>query len=108
MQRRVKDEAIGAFEVVEADTKMARQELTTALQDEATLAADTLGHIDYKERVDMFSHFLAESGDERAAADCQGSMHSLLEGRGVLKSVLNDIEKTKAQYAKAKAKPSAA
>jgi hypothetical protein len=106
MKRRAEDKAIGAFKVVKADAKMAREEMTAVLQTDAAKAADTLGHIDYKVRVDMLSHFLAEGGDVTAAADCQENMHELLEKRGVLKSVLNQIDKAKAQYARAK--PSAA
>jgi hypothetical protein len=99
---RLEKEAIGAFRVLEPDTKLAREELIAVLQTESAIAADTLGHIDYKDRVDFLSHFLAEGGDVGAAADCQSSMQELLAGRGVIKPVLDSIEKQKAQYAKAK------
>ena len=102
MKLRAEDKAIGAFKVVEADVKMAHEELTAVLQTEAVRAADTLGHIDYKNRVDMLSHFMAEGGDVTAAANCQNELHKLLSGRGVLKSVLAQIEKEKAHYKKAK------
>jgi hypothetical protein len=102
MQLRVDGKAIGAFKVVKSDTKMAREELTAVLQTDAAKAADTLGHIDYKERVDMLSHFLFEGGDVTAAAQCQDHMHDLLKERGVLKSVLKQIDTEKAHYVKAK------
>ena len=102
MKLRAEDKSIGAFKVVEPDTRMAREELTAVLQTEASRAADTLGHIDYKNRVDMQSHFLAEGGDVAAAAHCQDEMQTLLTGRGVLKSVLDQIEIEKTQYTKAK------
>jgi hypothetical protein len=50
----------------------------------------------------MLSHFLFEAGDVTAAADCQGHMHDLLQERGVLKSVLKQIDAEKAHYVKAK------
>jgi hypothetical protein len=106
MQMRADGKAIGDFKVIKPDTKMAREELTAVLQTDAAKAADTLGHIDYKERVDMLSHFLFESGDATAATQCQSDMHDLLQERGVLKSVLKQIDTEKAHYAKAK--PSAA
>ena len=102
MQMRADGKAIGAFKLVKPDTKMAREELTAVLQTDAVKAADTLGHIDFKERVDMLSHFLSEGGDVTAAAQCQGDMHDLLQERGVLKSVLKQIDTEKAHYVKAK------
>ena len=102
MQMRADGKAIGAFDVIKPDTKMAREELTAVLQTDAAKAADTLGHIDYKQRVDMLSHFLFESGDAAAATQSQSDMHDLLKERGVLKSVLKQIDTEKAHYAKAK------
>jgi len=99
---RADGKAIGDFKVIKPDTKMAREEMTAVLQTDAAKAADTLGHIDYKERVDMLSHFLFEGGDVTAAAQCQDDMHDLLHKRGVLKSVLKQIDTEKAHYVKAK------
>jgi hypothetical protein len=107
MQMRAEDKSIGKFKVIKADTKKACKEMTTVLQKEAARAADMLGHIEYKQHVDMLSHFLAEAGDTSRAASCQHDMHSLLEKRGVLKSVLSGIDKQRAQYTR-KTKTSAA
>lgn len=102
MRMRADGKAIGDFKVIKPDTKMAREEMTAVLRTDAAKAADTLGHIDYKERVDMLSHFLFEGGDVTAAAQCQDEMHDLLHKRGVLGSVLKQIDTEKAHYVKAK------
>jgi hypothetical protein len=72
--------------------------LAPALSAETDTAAETLGHIDYKQYVDSFSSFLASTGDKSGAAKAQGVLHSTLSARGVLKDVLKNIRDAQKGY----------
>lgn len=92
----------GAFKVTQAKPTAARKELMAALIDKSTEAVDTIGHIDYNQQVAQFSDFLAQKGDPAAAGQCLQGLHKTLSARGVLGSVLNDIETRRQSYASKK------
>jgi hypothetical protein len=96
----VKDE--GKF-ITKAKSTSAQRELTKALTSNADSAAETLGHIDYERHVDGLCQLLAGAGETSKASECTSILHSTLTKRGVLKSVLDDIEERGTQYAKGKA-----
>ncbi|HIB67891.1 MAG TPA: hypothetical protein EYO33_23045 [Phycisphaerales bacterium] len=63
-------------------------------------AAETLGHIDYKNTVDRLSKGLVQADSPNLAAEAQGALHNALSNRGVLTGVLKDIDKTRKAYLK--------
>jgi hypothetical protein len=88
----------GRFEVLKAEPGKAKKTLDTALFGKADMAAETLGHVDYKYYVDRFSDALAKFGRHQDAAKCQAQMHKTLKSRKVLPRVLASIEKQGAAY----------
>jgi hypothetical protein len=92
----------GRFTVSAAKVNDARRELSAALTAKPTLAAETLGHIDYKYYVDAFSDWLAQRGDGPAAAKSQNDMYKTLSARKVLSTVLDEIRKRAGSYQQAK------
>ncbi len=89
----------GKIQVVKAETGAADKQLSTALLEKPDESAKTLGHIDYKYYVDSFSEFVAEEGDAKQAAQAQGEMQKTLSKRGVLPSVLEEIDDRQKIYA---------
>lgn len=59
-----------------------------ALVARAAQAAETLGHIDYREAMETLSGALAEAGDDKQAVKVQQTLIDTMEKRGVLKSVI--------------------
>lgn len=90
----------GKFQISKAKPSEAREQMIAVLTDDASAAADTFGHIDYKSHVDDLSEFLHHSGDSAAAADCQATLHQTLTKRGVISTVLADSEKKMKTYGK--------
>jgi hypothetical protein len=90
--------------IVKTKPTEAKRELSDALLEDTNKAAETLGHIDYKNYVDQFSAFESEQGNEAAAAKSQTELYDTLSSRGVLKRVLDEIEDRRSTYAPAKAK----
>lgn len=92
-----------AVEVVGPKEKDAERSLEKALFEKASVAVETLGHIDYKWYVDQYSQWLADQGRHKDAADKQGKLHETMSarkvnGRGVLESVLGDIENERKDF----------
>jgi hypothetical protein len=77
----------------------AAEELHHALLDDADAAAETLGHIGYEHSVDELTEVFADEGNDRAAARCQATMGKVFERRGVLKRVVDRIERRSARLA---------
>jgi hypothetical protein len=77
----------------------AADELDRTLLSDADAAAETLGHIGYERSVDELTAVYADKGDDRAAARCQSSMGKVFESRGVLKRVVDRIERRGARLA---------
>ena len=72
--------------------------LTQALTDRPDAAAESLGHIAYRRSTEQLTSWLAEKGDEAAAATCQGVLYKTLanrqvRGRPVLPEVLKEVDK---------------
>jgi hypothetical protein len=71
----------------------ARQELTQALRGSGSdVAAESLGHVDYKNYVDKLTDLLERQGDTQEATKVQQEMKTLLEARNVLPRVLGEID----------------
>jgi len=79
--------------------KGAVESLGGALLTDPNAAAETLGHIGYEESVDELTAVYLGKGEERAAAACQVSMGKVFERRGVLKRVVDRIERRGARLA---------
>jgi hypothetical protein len=78
-------------------TKESIQLLNKALVDKPAVAAESLGHVDYKQYVDQSSEKLAELGSTDKAADLQNVLYETLSkrkvhGRKVLDQVLTEIK----------------
>jgi hypothetical protein len=66
----------GRIEVTAARPDAAREGLAAALLKDPRLAAETLGHADYRDYVDRFSQWLSGQNDPRAAAACRESLRA--------------------------------
>ena len=86
-------EAGGKFKVVKAKPEEARKQLDEALMKRDEVAAETLGHIEYRAYVDEYSDWLAANGDAAAAAKRQSELLSTLKARKVADWVLKAVEK---------------
>lgn len=75
--------------------------LQKALTADPGRAAETLGNITYKRRVDSMSAFLAEAGAPATAAASQQAMLAVFEERGVLTSVRANVAEQQQAYATA-------
>ena len=93
-------EAGGKIKVARARPDEARKQLGAALMKEEHVAAETLGHIEYRAYVDQFSDWLAAQGDRTAAAKCQSSLLSTLKERKVADWVLSAIQRKRDSYKK--------
>jgi len=93
-------EDAGKIKVVKAKADDARRDLKAALLEQADVAAETLGHVDYKFNVDQFSDWLADRGDAAAAAKTQGDLHKTLTSRHVAQWVLDRITQRRNSYKK--------
>jgi hypothetical protein len=93
-------EAGGKIKVAKAKPDEARKQLGAALMKEENVAAETLGHIEYRAYVDQYSDWLAAQGDPNAAAKCQSSLLSTLKDRKVADWVLSAIQKKRDSYKK--------
>jgi hypothetical protein len=93
-------EAGGKIKVAKARPDQARKQLAAALMKEEHVAAETLGHIEYRAYVDQFSDWLAAQGDASAAAKCQASLLSTLKERKVADWVLSAIQRKRDSYKK--------
>jgi hypothetical protein len=74
-----------------ADEATARQLMDDALIEVPDTAANSFGHIPYKEHADEYSKALALGGDTQHAAEVQGALRAILEARGVIQHVLDEI-----------------
>ena len=70
----------------------------TALVAEKNIAAETLGHIDYKEYAVSFAAWLAEKGQAEDATRVLNDLYQTLSDRRVLERVLQEIMKLHDEY----------
>ncbi len=68
----------------------AKSGLTKALLENPQAAAETLGHVDFKYYVDLFSEWLLQQGDDEGAAKGQKAMTDTLSDRQVPKWVFEE------------------
>jgi hypothetical protein len=69
----------------------AAERLEASLVMPGAAAADTFGHVGYRRRVERLGRFLERAGDPASAARCQRRLHDVLEGRHVLRRVLDEV-----------------
>jgi hypothetical protein len=93
-------EAGGKFKVAKAKPDEARKQLNAALLKKDNVAAETLGHIEYREYVDQYSDWLAANGDSSAATKAQSDLGATLKARNVADWVLKAIERKRDSYRK--------
>lgn len=89
----------GAFKPVKPEKEEARKTLADALLAENDVAAETLGHIDYKYYVDQYSDWLQSEGDSREAVKCQDQLRLTLSHRKVAGWVLDEVTERRDRYA---------
>jgi len=82
----------GRIVLARAQPIEAQNELSEALVAEPDKAAETFGHIDYKNYVDDLSKSFMAEGNQQAAVDVQDTMLATLEARKVAKPVLEEIK----------------
>jgi len=81
----------GKIAIKKPDEKEATMHFEKALMENTDLAAESLGHIDYKIYSDLYSDFQEICGLKKHAIKVQNSVYKTLYKRGVLKSVLSEI-----------------
>ena len=75
-------DAGGRIEVRAADPDVARKGLAAALLKDPCLAAETLGHVEYRSSIERFARWLDEQNDPRAAAACRDCLDGTLTRAG--------------------------
>jgi hypothetical protein len=85
------------------DMEEANRHLSAALTENMEVSAESLGHIDFKYYVDLYTQLLAEHGEKQEAARVQTRLHRVMAARGVLERVLKDIKTRAEQYTSARA-----
>ncbi|HEY1278067.1 MAG TPA: hypothetical protein VGF22_00245 [Acidimicrobiales bacterium] len=88
----------GVVRAHDARPDEARAQLDAALIADPGRAAETLGHIVYRRRVERLSAVIATAGDPAAAAETQGVLQETLAARGALPSVVAEVEQTQQAY----------
>ncbi|WP_206602822.1 hypothetical protein [Leptolyngbya ohadii] len=84
--------------VLPPNPEAANRELSDALLEQPHAAAETLGHIDYKDYVDRFSDHLEQQGDIQEAMDAQETLLNTLSSRQVIDRVLQAIQQRRDTY----------
>jgi hypothetical protein len=92
------------IKVESSHPERAEAELKAALMTNPDVAAESLGHIDYKYYVDELTNLLEAQGDVDEAADSQDTMYKIMAARNVLPRVLAEIDGRR-QALRATAKP---
>jgi hypothetical protein len=81
-----------SIKVARPDTKESTKCLSAALENNMNAAAETLGHVDFKNYVEAYEDNLREHGDRKSANDLRDEAHSTLKKRGVKASVLEEMK----------------
>jgi hypothetical protein len=95
----------GAIRLDAAQPERAANELKLALLTNADVAAESLGHVDFKYYVDELTRLLETEGDTDEAAAAQDTMYQILAARNVLPSVLDEIEQRRRELTSAARPP---
>ena len=86
------------IKVISPNVEEARKDFTVALTNQPTMAAESLGHIDYKYYVDQFSDWLRKQGDVQGAVNVQDKLLQTLSARRVTNQVLETIKERRDAY----------
>ncbi len=81
-----------SIKVEAAQPQRAESELKAALMAKPDVAAESLGHIDYKVYVDELTHLLETQGNTDEAAETQDTLYKIMAARNVLPEVLSEID----------------
>ena len=81
-----------AIKVERPDSKESTKCLSAALLDDMNAAAETLGHVDFKNYVEAYHDALREQGENQSASSLRSEAHDTLEKRGVKASVLQELK----------------
>jgi hypothetical protein len=95
----------GAITLVAAQPEKAQAELKTALLVKPDVAAESLGHVDYKYYVDELTNLLEAEGEIDQAVEAQDTMYKILAARNVLPRVLQEIQDRRRQLSGAARQP---
>ncbi len=85
------------IKVARPDAKESEKCLDAALKGNMNAAAETLGHVDFKNYVEGYEDVLRKHGDSQSANDLRDEAHDTLKKRGVKPSVLKELEPGKAK-----------
>lgn len=94
-------DADGSVAVRRAESDEALTLLKTTTGD---VAAESLGHIGYRREVEVFAEALSQTGDPAAAVSLQTDLAKALSNRGVLESVVKEVEDKADTFATPKTK----
>ena len=86
------------IQVISPQVDEARKEFSEALTNKPKIAAESLGHIDYKYYADSYSSWLQKQGDTSSAANVQDELLQTLSSRKVIQKVLKEVEKQRDAY----------
>jgi len=81
-----------SIKVARPDIEESTKCLSAALENNMNAAAETLGHVDFKNYVEAYEHTLREQGDRQGANDLCSEAHATLKERGVKESVLAELK----------------
>jgi hypothetical protein len=95
----------GAIKLEAAQPDRAASDLKNALLQNADVAAESLGHIDYKVYVDALTRLFETEGNTEEAAAAQDTMYKILAARNVLPRVLDEIEQRRQELTSASRQP---
>jgi hypothetical protein len=85
-------EANGEITVNKAKVDKARDGLMKVLVSNPEEAAETFGHIQYRNKIEKLSEFIYKDGDPANAEKCMRTGLKTLKSRGVLTSVVKEME----------------
>lgn len=88
----------GAIVNIPPNEKEARTQLAAALAGERASAAETLGHIDYKDYTVGFVEWLASLGDTKEAAGVLSDLLQTLSERQVRQRVRDEVQRRHDTY----------
>jgi len=80
------------LKVESAQPDRAEAELKAALMKQPDVAAESLGHVDYKVYVDDLTTLLETKGEVEEAAEAQDTLYKIMAARNVLPRVLGEID----------------
>jgi hypothetical protein len=88
----------GTIMTTRPNEKEARGQLGTALMTERSVAAETLGHVDYKDYTLGFADWLASLGETKDAASVANDLAQTLAARQVRQRVIDEVQREGETY----------